>query len=212
MNSASDHLRPYSSPARTEQARATRERILDAALALFQDKGLDLTAISDIAALADVSSSTIYGLFKSKDGLLRGLMERALFGSPFKAAQAMLETETDAVRLITLTADVAAAIYDSERAELGLLRQVAGFSPTLKRMEQEFEELRFAMQEPRIAALFEAKRAKPGLTPEEARRILWMYTSREIFRMLVREGGWTVERYRVWLSQTLTDALVAPLA
>ena len=208
MNSASEQQRSYSSPLRSAQANATRERVLDAALALFQDKGLDLTAITDISRAAKVSASTVYGLFKSKDGLLRALMERALFGSSFQAAQSMLATERDPVRLIAMTADVAAAIYDSERVELGLLRQLAGFSPTLRRMEAEFEDLRLAMQSPRIEALFAAGLAKPGLSVDEARRILWMYTSRDIFRMLVREGGWPVERYREWLSGTLIAALV----
>lgn len=36
------------------------------------------------------------------------------------------------------------------------------------------------------------------------RRILWMYTSRDVYRMLVHEGGWTPERYEQWLSATLT--------
>jgi len=37
---------------------------------------------------------------------------------------------------------------------------------------------------------------------------MWMYTSREVYRMLVTEGGWTPDRYQEWLSQTLVAALV----
>lgn len=44
----------------------------------------------------------------------------------------------------------------------------------------------------------------------EARRILWMYTSCDVYRMLVREGGWTPDQYQAWLSDTLVKALVDP--
>jgi hypothetical protein len=42
----------------------------------------------------------------------------------------------------------------------------------------------------------------------DARRLMWMYTSRDVYRMLVQESGWTPDRYEAWLSQTLLDTLV----
>ena len=76
------------------------------------------------------------------------------------------------------------------------------------KLEQEFERIRFDAQEPRIRSLFEAGKARRGLSLEEARRILWMYTSRDVYRMLVHEAGWTPDRYETWLSTTLLEALV----
>lgn len=194
---------------RAQSAEETRARILDAALALFGDKGVDRVTVAQIGERAQVAASTVYAAFKSKAGILRALMERALFGSRFRSAQEILAGVTDPVALIGLTAEVACAIYESEDQDLGLLRNISGFSPLLRDVEQEFEALRYRMQEQRIQALFAAGRAKAGLSVDEARRILWMYTSRDIYRMLVCEGGWPVERYRSWLSQTLVEALVA---
>ncbi len=37
-----------------------------------------------------------------------------------------------------------------------------------------------------------------------------MYTSRDVYRMLVTEGGWTPSAYESWLADTLRQALVAP--
>ena len=51
------------------------------------------------------------------------------------------------------------------------------------------------MQKDRLRRLFKAGKAKRGLSLDEARRILWMYTSRDVYRMLVVEGGWTPDRY-----------------
>ncbi len=110
---------------------------------------------------------------------------------------------------IALTAHVARAIYEGESAELGLLRGASAFSPELRALEQEFETIRLEMQQERVRALFDQGRQKKGLAFEDARRILWMYTSREVYRMLVHEGGWTPDRYQAWLAGTLIDALVA---
>ena len=135
-------------------------------------------------------------------------MEQSLFGGRFQEARQLLESATDPVHAIALSADVACAVYESESSDLGLVRFASGFSPELREVEQEFEELRYAIQGERVRALFDAGRARPGITADEARRILWMYTSREVFRMLVHEGRWTPERYREWLSNTLLEALV----
>ncbi|MGZ3183176.1 MAG: TetR/AcrR family transcriptional regulator [Telluria sp.] len=183
-------------------------RVLSAAYTLFSDRGIDAVTIAEIAEKAGVAGSTVYAAFKSKDGILRALMERSLFGSAFQAAARAFAGVTDPVRALEMTATVARSIYESESRELGLLRNTSGFSPALRQMEQEFEALRYRMQEGRIVALFDAKQTKPGLALEEARRIAWMYTSRDVYRMLVHEGGWTPERYEQWLRETLLNALV----
>jgi hypothetical protein len=36
---------------------------------------------------------------------------------------------------------------------------------------------------------------------------MWMYTNREIYRMLVIESGWSSERFESWLADTLVDSL-----
>jgi AcrR family transcriptional regulator len=201
--------RRYASERRAQSAEGTRKSILDAATFLFGRNGIDKVTIADIGERAGVAASTVYAAYKSKDGLLRALMQRSLFGPSFQAAQKLLADVSDPVQLIALTPQVARAIYASESSDLGLLRSASGFSPALRKMEQEFERVRYDMQEERLRRLFEAGKAKSGLTIEDARRILWMYTSRDVYRMLVQEGGWTPDRYQKWLSETLLDALIA---
>lgn len=200
--------RQYVSELRSQAADATKDRVLNAAKTLFLRQGIDRVTIAQIAAKADVAVSTVYALFKSKEGILRGLMSAALFGQRFQAARAKLEGVTDPVRLIALTAQVARAIYEGESSELGLMRGASAFSPALRKLEQEFEKIRFDMQEERVRLLFAQSKQKSGLGFDEARRILWMYTSRDIYRMLVQEGGWTPDQYQKWLSETLVNALV----
>jgi AcrR family transcriptional regulator len=182
--------------------------VLEAAKTLLVSHGIDGVTIAQIAERAGVAASTVYALYKSKEGILRGLMTAALFGSRFQEAQAKLAGITDPIRLIALSAHVARAIYESESSELGLMRGASAFSPALRKLEQEFEDIRFEMQEARIKLLFACSRQRQGLEFDEARRILWMYTSRDVYRMLVHEGGWTPDRYQQWLSETVVNALV----
>lgn len=202
--------RTYVSKARSEAAEATRAGVLDAARALFVRHGIDRVAIADIAARAGVATSTVYSLFKSKEGILRALMQRSLFGRRFQAASAALDGVSDPVELIRLTASVARAIYGAESSELGLMRGASAFSPSLRKLELEFERLRFDMQQQRLESLFAQSLHNADLTLAEARVVLWMYTSRDVYRMLVEEGRWSPDRYEKWLSETLVRALVAP--
>lgn len=182
--------------------------MLDAARRLFMRRGIDGVTIAEIAEKAGVAAPTIYALYKSKEGILRTLMREALFGPRFRHARAKLDGVTDPVRLIALSAQVARAIYEGESADLGLIRGASAFSPALRKMEQEFEAMRFEMQEERVKLLFAEARQRKGLALDDARRILWMYTSRDVYRMLVHEGGWTPDQYQRWLSDTLLTALV----
>jgi AcrR family transcriptional regulator len=208
-SSENSKKRAYHSSRRSAAAQATRANVLSSALSLFAQRGIDKVAVNDIARAANVSAPTIYALFKSKDGLLQEIMRQALFGDRFRAAQSVMAGVDDAVRLVALTAKVAHAIYASESEELGLMRGASAFSPALKRIEAEFEKMRFETQAERLRALFAEGRQKPGLDMESARRVMWMYTSRDIYRMLVTEGGWSGERYEKWLEEALLNALVA---
>lgn len=200
--------RSYNAEGRRKAAEATRHNVLRAARKLFVKQGIDAVTIAQIAEAAGVAASTVYARYKSKEGILRALMRTALFGERFRVVQSTLQGVTDPVRRIALSAHVARAIYEAESAELGLMRGVSAFSPALRKLEQEFETIRFDMQEERVRHLFAAGRQKEGLTLDQARRILWMYTSRDVYRMLVRESGWSPDRYQDWLSQTLLEALV----
>jgi AcrR family transcriptional regulator len=55
------------------EARSTRERILDAALDLFIEKGFDKTSLREIAEQLGVSKAALYYHFASKDDILMAL-------------------------------------------------------------------------------------------------------------------------------------------
>ena len=62
----------------TTKRRATREGILDSALALFADRGYDRVRVEDIAKAAGVSRATFYNHFEDREEILAALIERLL--------------------------------------------------------------------------------------------------------------------------------------
>lgn len=68
-------------PERTRAARRaskTRERLMDAALAVINTRGFEGCSIEEITELADVGKGTFYRHFKDKSSVLKDLLEMAL--------------------------------------------------------------------------------------------------------------------------------------
>ena len=74
-----------------EDARATRENLLDAAEVLFQAQGVSGTSLSDIARHAGTTRGAIYWHFTNKADLFNAMMDRVTL--PLE--QAFLEHQSD---------------------------------------------------------------------------------------------------------------------
>lgn len=61
-----------------QQGASTRDRILDAALALFADRGVDATALDAVATAVGVRKQTLLYWFPSKEQLLFGVVDHAV--------------------------------------------------------------------------------------------------------------------------------------
>ncbi len=61
-----------------EKAAANRERIIDAAGALFRSKGFGGIGLADIMKAADLTHGGFYGHFSSKDDLVKQASQRAM--------------------------------------------------------------------------------------------------------------------------------------
>ncbi len=203
-------MRNYDSTSRSLRAEALRHRVLEAARKLFIEQGIDRVTVAEIALAADAGTSTVYAAFESKAGILRALMKSVLFGSRYQSAIAVTSSSSDPVTRLLSTAAKARAIYQSEHEALGLLRDSSAFSPELRALDEEFENLRYEMQKERVEDLSKAGLLAANLTKEDARRILWALSGRDVFHSLVTKGGWPPERYETWLAELIHAQLVLP--
>lgn len=60
------------------RAEARPDEVLDAALALFIERGYEATRVDDIAKRAGISKGAVYLYFQSKQAVLEGLIQRAV--------------------------------------------------------------------------------------------------------------------------------------
>jgi AcrR family transcriptional regulator len=200
--------RTYNSTARNRQAAETRARILTSAKSLFEAKGFDDVTIEKIAHAADVSIPTVYALFQSKRGILRALMDEALPSDQFSAlVDKSIQAKSPKTRL-AISAKIARQIYDAEHSQANIFRGAAVLAPEFKELEKEREMRRYQRQEVTIKAMVKEKSLAKGLNATKARDILWAFTGRDIFRMLVIEQEWTSDEYEKWLAKLLINTLM----
>jgi AcrR family transcriptional regulator len=200
--------RPYKSPVRERQAGDTRRRIVEATRHLLRTEGYGGMTIEAIAKRAEVSPQSVYSIFKSKTGILTELLDESAFGADYEDAVNQVLSAADPEIRLRLTARVARQIHDAQHATFGLLRGAGVVAPELAKLEQQRESLRYARQEILIDSLRAAGRLRPELNKETARDIFWMFTGPDIYRMLVRERGWSPQKYQDWLAGTLVHSLL----
>ena len=200
--------RSYNSQSRSAQAAETKGRILKGAKEIFESDGFAFATIEKIAQAADVSIPTVYSLFQSKRGILRALIDEVLPKDQFDVlVEKSNEAATPEERL-RYSAKIARQLYDAERAQMDVFRGVSVLSPEFKELEKEREMRRYDRQEVTIKAMVKEKSLAKGMSLDKARDILWTFTGRDFYRMLVIERGWTSDEYEKWLAELLAHLLI----
>ncbi len=173
---------------------------------LFSSEGVDTTTIAQIAHHAGCSETRIYGLFGSKAGIVRALIEDRDFGSEYEAkVEDVLQIE-DPVRLLVASAAIASMINSMEVAFAVQLSEYRGADGSLDPLA----EIRLERQKPLIEQLSAGSALRRGLSKAEALDRLWILSSSENYRSLVKLRGWTPKRYEAWLAECLITQLLEP--
>ena len=200
--------RPYQSPTRQRQADETRTRIAAAARKLLEEHGYAGMTMEAVAQKAGVAVATVYAVFGSKTGILSEILDASRFGDPYQSLVREAMQAADPRERLRFPARIARRIYESEDSVLDLIRGGGAVAPALAQSEAERECTRYDGQAGMIQYLVRSRNLRRGLDPQHARDILWSLTSRDLYRMLVLDRGWTAQQYEDWLGDTLVEALV----
>jgi AcrR family transcriptional regulator len=73
-----------------EREQERREQILNAAEVVFSERGFDKARMDDIVREAGISKGALYWYYKSKDALIRALLDRVFF-SELREVEALLQ-------------------------------------------------------------------------------------------------------------------------
>jgi AcrR family transcriptional regulator len=195
--------RPYRSPLRTEQARRTRRRILEAARQSFRDRGYAATTLAEVAGEAAVAEPTVRAVFKTKPNLLAEVIRLVIGGDQTKPRERRLFEELldadDPDELVTRLAEYAETLHRRSWDVLEIAAGAGGADPAIAELLEGWRRTRHAEQR-EIARRLDQLGALPTNTNvERVSDLLWLYTSPEVFRMLVIERRWPAQQYRAWL-------------
>ncbi len=109
--------RPYRMGERTAQMEATRERIVEAAIALYTEQGISATTMLQIGQRADVAPGTLRHHFRSRDALDAAMVDRLQAEAPlpelsiFDGASSIEERLHRLIRVTGTFLDQAARLY-----------------------------------------------------------------------------------------------------
>ncbi len=206
--------RAYDSALRKQQASQTRMRILDAAQELFAGRGYPATTVEAVAAAAGVAVDTVYAAFGSKRGVLQALLDVRVGGDDARIdllerpGPQAVRGETDQRRQVSQFAHSVAEIIERVAPVDGVIRGAAAVDADVAAFRARMQETRYRSMRTFVSWVAANGRFRAGLTEEDAASIVWTLTSPEAHSLLRVARGWTAERYRDWLGDTLARTLL----
>jgi AcrR family transcriptional regulator len=195
------------------RTRLARRAVVDAARALFLERGYVATTIEAISEHSDVPTATVYRLFSSKLGILKALLDTSIAGDDQPLAMqerpdvASLFTEPGPHKLLAGIAGVTTAINQRTNDVYRVLMSAAGSDPAAAELLSEIRQQRDRGQGQIARSLGRAHALKPGLRERDAADLIHALMSPEVYCLLVGDRGWTPERYEQWLATILAEQL-----
>ncbi len=214
VNNGSQRRRRYDASRRQEQARQGRERIMDVALEKFLADGFASTTVAAIAEAAAVSPDTIYKAFGGKPGLVRALCERGLQGGGTTPAEqrsdGLQQSEQDPTQLMLALGRLASEVAPRVAPLMLLLKAAVDTDPAMERLLTELNDTRLQRMTDNARHMVGRGIIRSDLTVEETAEISWIYTSPELYGLLVGDRGWSPERFGRFVGHSLAAALLPP--
>jgi AcrR family transcriptional regulator len=216
MSEVNAPARRYHSPRRKEQAAATRDAVLDAALELFVGEGYRSTTIAGIARRAGVAVDTVYATIGRKPDLLREVVEAAISGTgqavPAERRDYVirLRDAKGAAEKIAIYAQALARIQPRLAPVYVALRDAAGTDADCAALWREISDRRAANMlkfVEDLAATGELRTDRPAAELADA---VWSMNGPEYWVLLVGQRGWSPGQFADWLTDAWCRLLLTP--
>jgi TetR/AcrR family transcriptional regulator, regulator of autoinduction and epiphytic fitness len=200
------------------RTRLARVAVVQAARALFLERGYAATTIEAISDTSDVPPATVYRLFSSKLGILKALLDVSIAGddqaAPLqdRASARALLADADPVRQLSGFAGICREINARSAPAYQILLSAAGTDPGAAALLARYTRQRQEGQGQIARSLARSGALRPERKQRDAADIIHALMSPEIYRLLVGDRGWPPQRYEQWLKGVLIDQLLPPPA
>lgn len=199
---------------REERAKATRERIVDAAERLFLERGYVATTVTAIAAEAGVAPATVYQAFGTKHAVLARALDIAIAGDaePVEVLRRdwvdQARREPDPGRRLARIVRGASEVVARTAPLKQVMRDAAATDPEVRDLIDEDGRRRHRTHEALVDLVIEAGPLRDGLRRDDAVATYFALVSTDTYDALVAGLGWTVARWQAWLVDVLGRTLL----
>jgi AcrR family transcriptional regulator len=214
VNPSARRTRGYHAPRRVAQAAATHAAILAAARSVFSARGYRAATVADIAAKAGVAVDTVYATVGRKPTLLRELVETAISGQN-EAVPAEERDYVHAIRAastarekVTIYAAAVTAIQQRLAPIFEVLRDAATTDNECATLWREISDRRAGNMRLLAVDLRATGQLRADLSDDEVADIIWSMNAAEYWSLLVRQRGWTPQRFTTFLVDAWTRLLL----
>jgi AcrR family transcriptional regulator len=209
--------RGYVSAARTQQARQTRRRVIDAATRLFVAQGYASTTMRVIAAEAGVSIPTVELIFGTKAQLLHVVLDVAIAGDDepvpvLSRAWAQDAQSTDDV--VDFLSAVAEVMQEAQVRSAGVMLaayEAAASDPDIYVLVTDRELQRERTAGWIVDGVLGRASLRAGVDRAAAVDTVWMLMDPVVFSRFTRRRGWSADRYGAWFADSVAELLVGNL-
>lgn len=212
--SAAPVKRRYDSSRRRAQAADARRRVLVAARDRFLADGYAATTVPDVAAAAGVSVEWVYKAIGRKPNLALAVFHDGIAGpgaeSTERRADRVSAGEPDPRRRLRAFGEFVAEVTPRVAPLMLLVRDAAAADSELAAVWEQMLAERLARMAGHAAQLAADGHLRAGLSVDEARDVLWLYSAPELYDLMVRRRGWTPARFGAWVGEAYVAALLPP--
>ena len=199
---------------REERARRRRQRVTDAALRLFLERGYVATTIEAIAAEAAVAPATVYQAFGTKQAILARVLDQAIAGDAEPAG--LLDRDwvkraagqPDPRRRLALVIQHTSRVAARTAAIKEVMRDAAAGDPAVRQLLHEDDQRRYLTQQALVDQVIGLGSLRPGCDRDHAAATFFATVNSGCYQLLARQLGWSPADWQQWLIAVLGRELL----
>ena len=198
---------------REERARHNRQRVADAALGLFLERGYMATTIEAIAREAAVASATVYQAFGTKQAILARILDQTIAGDAQPAALLDRDWVKQASRhpdprqrlalVIRHTSHVAARTAPIKE----VMRDAAAADPAVRQLIRDDDQRRYITQQALVDLVIGKDALRAGCDRDHAAATFFALVNSHSYQLLATHLGWSPADWQQWLTTVLDREL-----
>ena len=198
---------------REERARQRRQRVVDAALRLFGERGYVATTIEAIARAAEVAPATVYQAFGTKQAILARILDVTIAGDADPAALLdrdwvrQAATHQDPRQRLALVVRHTSQVAARTAPVKEVMRDAAALDPAVRQLLREDDQRRYLTQQALVDLIIGPDSLRAGCDRDHAVATFFALVNSHGYQLLATQLGWSPDDWQRWLTGVLDHEL-----